>query len=609
MTRGKAMPTNLRSRVAPFVVALCILSSCHPVILSSCHAFDNVIDSPMYQHPDLPAPPVVMVFPEEARGLWLKALQRPEADMRCKAAGAIALARQRGVKGLETTVAPLLAELDRPEQHPTVRLTVAQALVALEAREAAPGLLRAAEAGGDDVRAIIEPALAAWDYRPARAVWLARLAEPAAPPPSLVLAIRGLAEVREEKAADRLREMALSDRGATSVRLEAARALGLLRDAGLEEDAERLAADTSKAGVSSRLAAAALLERHRGDRAVRLLQRLADDPEPAVAARAVTRLLGIDSKLVVARVERLLASPAARLRSLGAEVLFREPTADHVRLLGDRLDDLHAGVRVQARRFLSELAARPDWRRPVIEQGSRLLAASGWRGQEQATILLAQLDHKPAAARLVELLRVEGPPEVYLTAAWGLRRLAVADTLPAVLRHVEAQQRRLRALAGRIDSEPMLLDHQLSQLNQLLGQQKYRPADAVLRQFIPRMAKPMAVDVGFESRAAAVWALGLIHEGKAVPDLAGAVEGRLNDINTIPPEDARVRRMCAVTLGRLGAKAAVPSLRKHFGDHEPSRDPVNNACGWALARLTGEPVPPAKPIRMVQRDWFLTPHE
>jgi HEAT repeat protein len=601
--------TQSRPAFALRLVVCLLLSPCHLVTLSPCHAFDPVIDSPMYQHPELPAAPVVTVFPEEARGLWLKALQRPEADMRCKAAGAIALARRQGVKGLETTVAPLLAELDRPEQHPTVRLTVAQALVALEAREAAPGLLRAAEAGGDDVRAIIEPALAAWDYRPARAVWLARVADPMASPPGLVLAIRGLAAVREARAADRLRELALADRGAASVRLEAARALSLLRDAGLEEDAERLAADTSKGGAGGRLAAAALLERHRGDRAVRLLQRLADDPEPAVAARAVTRLLGIDSKLLVTRVEHLLASPAARLRSLGAEVLFREPTAEHVRLLADRLDDPHAGVRVQARRLLSDLAARPEWRQAVLEQGSRLLAARGWRGQEQAAILLAQLDHKPAAARLVELLTVNGQPEVYLTAAWGLRRLAVADTLPAVVRHVEAQQRRLRAFAGRVEAEPVLLDHQLSQLNQLLGQQKYRPADAVLRQFIPRMAKPMAVDVGFESRAAAVWALGLIHEGQAAPDLVSAVEARLNDTTTIPPEDTRVRRMCAVTLGRLGAKAAVPSLRQHFTDHEPSRNPVNNACAWALARLTGEPVPPARPIRMVQRDWFLTPHE
>src|SRR6266481_5057720 len=85
-------------------------------------AFDDVIDSPMYKSPDLPMPRVVMVFPEEAIGLWLKALERPEADMRCKAADAIALAQRRGVKGLAATIAPLLAALDRADQHATVRL-------------------------------------------------------------------------------------------------------------------------------------------------------------------------------------------------------------------------------------------------------------------------------------------------------------------------------------------------------------------------------------------------------------------------------------------------------------------------------------------------------
>src|SRR3954451_8782964 len=95
---------------------------------------DELIDSPMYKTPDLLFPPVVMAYPEELKVLWLRALERPEAEMRCKAADSIALAQRRGMKGLETTVAPLLAALDRSDQHPTVRLAVARALVALEAR-------------------------------------------------------------------------------------------------------------------------------------------------------------------------------------------------------------------------------------------------------------------------------------------------------------------------------------------------------------------------------------------------------------------------------------------------------------------------------------------
>ena len=41
------------------------------------------------------APRVIRRVPEKAKGLWLKALESPEVDMRCKAAEAVALAHRR----------------------------------------------------------------------------------------------------------------------------------------------------------------------------------------------------------------------------------------------------------------------------------------------------------------------------------------------------------------------------------------------------------------------------------------------------------------------------------------------------------------------------------
>jgi hypothetical protein len=347
-----------------------------------------------------------------------------------------------------------------------------------------------------------------------------------------------------------------------------------------------------------------LLKRHQGDNTIRLLQRLAQDPEPAVAAVALARLIEIDPQLVVPTVQQVLANADAKVRSLGVEVLRRRPTEKHVGLLAVRLDDTHPDVRVQARRALYELAAKPEFRGPVIADGTRVLAAQDWRGLEQAAILLTQLDHKPAAGRLVELLTFDRP-EVFATAAWGLRKLAVKETLPEVTRHVEAQLKRVRAVKAPSNVPIGIIDHQLSQLNQFLGREKYQPADAVLRQFVPkRPDTPM-----FEARAAAVWALGLIHEGKTEPALAKDLEVRLNDIAAMPPEDPRVRWMSAVTLGRLRAKEALPSLRKYFLSNEWSLDRIGNACGWAVVQLTGEAVPPPKPIRIPQRDWFLSPFE
>jgi HEAT repeat protein len=580
------------------------------IVAGPARARDEVIDSPMYGDPPLPGPTIEWVFPEKAKALWLKALEGPQADVRCKAAAAIALAQRRGFKGLDTTIPHLREALDRADQHPPVRLAVARTLVALDAHDAAPNLFEQAKSGDGDLREIVEPALARWDYRPARDVWLARLRDPDAPPRTLVLAIRGLAAVREKQAADRLRELALSDRTAGPVRLEAARALGTLRSEGLEQDAESLMGGPSPHGLVGRLAAAALLRQHRGKQAVDLLGQLAD-AEPAVAALAVARLIEIDCKLVVPTVERLLASPDASVRSLAVEVLFREPTEKHVRLLGDALNDAHPDVRTKARRSLRELGGRKELREAVLAQGMRVLKGRDWHGQEQAAILLAQLDHKPAAGRLVDLLPVEeNRPEVYVTAAWALRRLAVADALPGVVKYVKRQQPRLRAAPGPTPTA-IVWDHQLSQLNQLLGEQKHGPADEALREFLPRMEKPMSAPFGGESRAAAIWALGRIHEGKADPKLAAALEERLNDTGQEPAEDVRVRRMAAVSLGRMKADGALPSLRKHLFGREATEDPVNNACGWAVMQLTGgkEPTLPPKTVRKVQLDWFLIPYE
>jgi hypothetical protein len=132
-------------------------SRCRGVELS----FDKLIDSPMYRLPALPKPRTEYTLPTGAKELWLRALQRPEADMKCKAAQAIATAHREGFKGFETTVPALLEVFDQRDQHPTVRLVVAEALIALDARQAAASFFRQAQSGSSDLRELVEPALAA----------------------------------------------------------------------------------------------------------------------------------------------------------------------------------------------------------------------------------------------------------------------------------------------------------------------------------------------------------------------------------------------------------------------------------------------------------------
>ena len=110
-----------------------------------------------------------------------------------------------------------------------------------------------------------------------------------------------------------------------------------------------------------------------------------------------------------------------------------------------------------------------------------------------------------------------------------------------------------------------------------------------------------------ETRAAAVWALGLLHEGKPDEPLVKLVEGRVIGDGVYGFDDPRVARIAAVTLARLRAKESLPVLREHSEGTKPSVDIVANACRWSVGQLTGEPVPAAGVVEALQRDWFLAP--
>jgi HEAT repeat protein len=582
-------PTGLLPRL--LLELVCGLAAASPA-----YAVDEVIDSVIYTDPDIPAARVVKVFPQRLTALWLQALERPENNLKCQAATTIALAHRRGMPSLETTVTPLLRALDQPEQHPAVRLAAAQALITLDARQAAASLFAHARSDGIEMRNLVEPALARWDYGPVRTVWLERLNQTGLPGRGWLLALQGLGAVREPKAVPRLRELTLSPVMDPIVRLEAARALGAIQTTGLEKDAERLATEKAAPGNVAHLAAASLLRKHRGDEAAKILQRLAVEAEPAAAAVALEGLLDDDPHRVLPLMARVVASPDATVRSHAVEAHRRCPMPDHIPLVAELLDDPHPQVRIGARKALLEVARGIDHGDAVRRQATRLLATGRWRALEQAAILLTLLDHKSAAPRFVELLQFERP-EVFLAAAWGLRKLAVPETLPEQLREIERRwQRSLEPVAN----EPReMIDLQVAQLAQSLGRARYDPAAPMLARFVPKQW-----NLGPQSRAAAIWALGLIQQKDPPARLVRELIGRLTDESVIMPEDLGVRSMCAVALGRMKAEDAEDSLRKYYPS-KLSTETLSNSCGWALEQLTGEKLPASGTVEVIQRGWFL----
>jgi HEAT repeat protein len=367
----------------------------------------------------------------------------------------------------------------------------------------------------------------------------------------------------------------------------------------LEKDAARLAVEKAAPGSVAPIAAASLLRKHRGDEAAGILRRLAVEADPAAAAVALEGMLDDDPRRVLPMLPRLIASPDTTLRTHGIEAHRRSPLQEHIAPVAELLDDLHPQVRVRARDALLQVARRAEHGEAVRGQAMRLLATGRWRALEQAAILLALLDHKQAAPRLVELLRGERP-EVYLTAAWALRKLTVPETLPEQLREID--RRWQRSLKPDVNEVYPMIDRQVSQLAQSLGQARYAPAAPVLARFVPKRW-----NIGPESRAAAIWALGLIHQNAPPAGLIEDLIGRVSDENVFEPEDWNVRRMSAVALGRMKASGAVSALRKYY-PQKLSAEPFANACGWALQEIAGEPLPRSGTVDVFQTGWFLEPN-
>jgi HEAT repeat protein len=573
------------------------------------------LDSAIKLDPVLPSPPIVRRYSPRLKSLWLEALGQPEADLKRQAAEAIAEAKRRGRPDLADTVPHLVGALDAPDQHPVVRLAAARALGALDAREAAPILLKYAAADPVDMAQVAEPLLARWNFAPAREEWLRRLVDPHAGHVRRELAIAGLRAAGEVRAVDPLLSLVRDPRLAPDLRLKAAGALGAIRPQGWESEAKTLAADKSSAGIVGRLAAAMLLAQHRGEPAQALLVELAGDPEPAVAAIALGRIAQIDVSLVAMPMVRGLAGSAdANVRRLAAELLSGRRTPEAMTLLAEMLDDEHPAVRIYAADALVERASVSALGPTVRQAAMAMLAGRRTRGLEQAAMVLGALDHKPAAPRLVEL--ADCPvAQVNIAAAWALRRLAVPETAKPILELARRETDRTEAMDGRgtpdgVIRTALALDaiyERLEQLLQALGTLRCRESQALLVRFIPKPPQPppgappwLGATKQERLRADALWSLGFVADGYGSTRLAEVVANR--------DDASQVRQMAAVGLGRLKAAAAVDVLRKAC--ESADKDPwLYVACAWAIHQITGDQVPAPKPlvVKAPEGGGFLTP--
>lgn len=561
-------------------------------------AIELAVDESVFTDPELIPPPTRIRFPGGLIRLWQAALDRTDAGVRREVCDAIGLAAVRGMPGLDSLRPGLLGAL-ADDTDPLVRQAAARALVSLDARASADALAAAATRDGPLLAGIVEPALARWGAAALASTWRDRLTRDDTPPALLDLAIDGLGRLGTEDAAPLLERVVEDAAAPPERRLAAALALGRCRNVGLVPLAERLAAtpaDPRQAvppDVVGRLAAVRVVMRHDDPAAIELIARLATDGEGAVAGAALERLDTLDRQRALDVARRSLTAGDAGVRLLAAGLVMRPADGDCISRLTPLLADRNPTVRRSVTAAFAGFALRPELLGPVIDAAVATLAGDDWRGLEQATLLVGHLDHEPAAERLITLL--DHPrPEVAVTAAWGLRKLAVADTLPRLLEYGTA-------LAERVDitkHKTHVTGPQVARLNELFGITRYAPADGLLRRFVPKS------QLDDRARQAGIWALGMLNEGKPDEALAAQLAERLADVGSIPPERQAVRAAAALSLGRMRAESQIDVVQL-FAGQEGLLSMAGRACNWAVEQITGKPYPEPPTIEIGVRGWFL----
>ena len=579
-----------------------LLTCCHCVgqSLPTSPAFQE-IDLIMLTEPGRQEEKTKVVVSSDPLDLWLRALKQPSPGLQRTTLDTLSLAHHRGMEGCEAAI-PVIIDLLKLQELPlTTRQAAIKTLVQLDAKQHADLIAKQCQAFGPGLSSAGEPALIRWKSNALKDTWLDRLNDPQTHTLQLKYAIEGLGVIRETAADDALRNLLQQPTAIPTVKLACTRALGSIHHADLADEAKAfLDNSANQSGMNSLLSeliACALLSNHDDADAIKVLQDLANSQHTAVQSEALKTLRRIDPELVLSFVDTQLTNVDVNVRRTIAEALIWKHDQASVGQVATLLDDVNPSLRKHIAKELFELAQDPKLTESVINHTSAVLDDDQWRGCEQAALLLTNLDHKPSGDRLVDLL--EHPRgEVAEASAWGLRKLALKEHLPAMLQR--ATKARSQFLSKQYTPKSLGRVGMVTQLFMAFGQMNYKPAEPLLMQYIPE-----SMALGDDPRAAAAWALGFFYQENPPGNLIRQLVTRLNDINDPSPETEMMRRMCAISLGRTKASAALESLRQHAGNGTGF---VGYGCQWAINQLTGEPIPPPLPGRVIgYNDWFLRP--
>ncbi len=571
----------------------------------------NIIqdDWPMFADPVMVHEEKILVVAEKLIPTWMDALTSGSVEIRIDAAQTLRIAALKKLPGLDVAIDPLIAAVADRENSKTIRYTAASALVLLDAVQAKEVFLEGIEDGEFEMSMVTEAALIRWEAEEMLERWRSRMGAGKADA-LLRFAFAGLARNGTDEDREMLVAYCMDQSNSHSLRLEAAEAIGRYAQRPYLTEADEL-----KSGSAVDLIIAASLSsptpaESDKDQALQLLRQLSASTSYVAAGIAAEALLESDRQSVVAMADVLEAHRNLRARRAYVTALYETITADSLPTLASYLDDPDPQLRIQVRQWLIELAEQETLRSSIVKIMEEAVNAESWRIQEQALQIAVALDQEQVAPVALQLLRSKRG-EVLVTAGWALRRLAVPETLAPALAYCDSLK--VDFLGEKLPRDlEYAMNEQFAHLYQMFGQMMYKPASELLQRFTRKEQT-----LRFRLRASAAWALGKIWEGDLTgnPEVEKLLYTRLTDEAPVPPEDVLVKRMCAISLARIGSDSdeTIAALRKYLKDTErgglPSFNPLHTGAAWALNKLTGEQFPDPLPEDFNEGPWLLEPFD
>lgn len=524
---------------------------------------------------------------------WMQCLVLDEVDLKRDAANALTLAQSLGMP-VKPEFRDVLWQIVEDENLPVdCRMAAAQAYVAMGKPPQNVDLSATADRWPTALAVVLEPALAEWDHRPLRDIWLQRMQTADADPILVRVAVEALGTVREPTAEPVLTQLLLDSYQPFSLRFATARALSRLPSPRLVELAEALL-DAPSANPMQWLLGVQLLNEQDSDAAIQLLERFADLEDRAVVGEALRQLLRVAPTKVIARAEPNVSDRDANVRAFTVEALATAGTPEHIQLLASALQDPVPLNRRRAREVLLQFAENETLLPHVVQEATAVLQADEWRGIEQALILLTKLQQRESRQRIFQLLDHDRG-EVMETAAWSIKELAQPDWSEQSLAALQQQLERFN------DEFTYASADTLTHLVEAMGTLQMQESLDLLRTFVPKDA-PFTPTI----RSAAVWAIGEVLQDQPQPDVVSELESRLNDANPILPEADSVRGLAAVSLGKMQSQGSMEYLVEWREVHGLNSF-VGRRSAWAIYKLTGEPVGEVPTSTSNLGGWFVQP--